>query len=78
MTQEPSDLTALESDGSAVSRLGFGCMSMTGAYGPAHSQAAAAPDLAARTLRLSTTDLGDLSDVDAAVPVTGHRRPRLT
>ncbi|MEV5572174.1 aldo/keto reductase [Spirillospora sp. NPDC052269] len=51
--------TPLGTDGPAVSRLGLGCMSMTGIYGPADAQEAAATLLDALDSGVTMFDTGD-------------------
>ncbi|MGI5157817.1 aldo/keto reductase [Microbispora sp. CA-102843] len=61
--------TTLGADGPAVSRLGLGCMSMTGSYGPADPHEAAATLLEALDAGVTMFDTGDFYD-DGANEIT--------
>ncbi|WP_308117123.1 aldo/keto reductase [Streptomyces guryensis] len=59
MREERCIPTSLGADGLAVSRLGLGCMSMTGAYGPADPGEATATVLEALDSGVTMFDTGD-------------------
>ncbi|WP_157429726.1 aldo/keto reductase [Actinomadura oligospora] len=64
--------TTLGTDGPAVSRLGLGCMSMTGSYGPADADEAAATLLDALDSGVTLFDTGDFYGDGANEEILGR------